>query len=112
MDTNLEIALSTSISREETVFVADSEFTAILASDLEEGGYTVECKQIPAAISQGETIQNALDNIISQMRHSFAWRLRSNAESGRDEPAQFRYVSRDIVACPCLQESFPWPLIT
>jgi predicted RNase H-like HicB family nuclease len=62
-DANFEIALSSGNSREETVLVGDREFIAILTSDLEEGGYTVKCKQIPAAISQGETIQDALDNI-------------------------------------------------
>jgi predicted RNase H-like HicB family nuclease len=34
-----------------------------LRPDLEDGGYTVSCKEIPAAISQGETIQEALDNL-------------------------------------------------
>jgi predicted RNase H-like HicB family nuclease len=35
-----------------------------LRPDLEDGGYTVSCKEIPAAISQGETIQEALDNLV------------------------------------------------
>ncbi len=51
------------IPREEKVFVGDREFTAVLTPDLEEGGYTVTCKDIPAAISQGETIQEAIDNV-------------------------------------------------
>ncbi len=51
------------VPREEKVFVSDRDFTAVLTPDLEEGGYTVTCKEIPAAISQGETIQEALDNI-------------------------------------------------
>lgn len=38
-------------------------FTAILEPDLEDGGYVVTCKEIPAAISQGETIEEAIDNI-------------------------------------------------
>jgi predicted RNase H-like HicB family nuclease len=43
--------------------VRDKQFTVVLTPDLEEGGYTVACKEIPEAISQGETIQEALDNI-------------------------------------------------
>jgi antitoxin HicB len=43
--------------------VLDKQFTVVLTPDLEDGGYTVTCKEIPAAISQGETIQEALDNL-------------------------------------------------
>ncbi|RMF85680.1 MAG: MerR family transcriptional regulator [Nitrospinota bacterium] len=49
---------------EEQVTVEGQVFTVVLTPDLEEGGYTVTCKEIPAAISQGETEQEALDNII------------------------------------------------
>jgi predicted RNase H-like HicB family nuclease len=52
------------IPREEKVFVGKREFTAVLKPDLEDGGYTISCKEIPAAISQGETIQEALDNLV------------------------------------------------
>jgi len=52
------------IPREEKVFVGEREFTAVLKPDLEDGGYTITCKEIPAAISQGETIQEALDNLV------------------------------------------------
>ena len=51
------------VPREEKVFAGEREFTAILTPDLEDGGYTITCKEIPAAISQGETIQEALDNL-------------------------------------------------
>jgi DNA-binding transcriptional MerR regulator len=54
---------SLEVPREEKIFVSEREFTAVLTPDLEEGGYAVTCKEIPAAISQGETIQEALDNI-------------------------------------------------
>lgn len=54
---------SLEVPREEKVLVSKREFTAVLTPDLEEGGYAVTCKEIPAAISQGETIQEALDNI-------------------------------------------------
>lgn len=54
---------SLEVPREETVFVRERAFTAVLKPDLEDGGYTITCKEIPAAISQGETVQEALDNL-------------------------------------------------
>ncbi len=38
------------------------KYTAILDPQ-EEGGYTVQCLEIPGAISQGETKEEALENI-------------------------------------------------
>lgn len=35
----------------------------ILIMPQEEGGYTVQCLELPGAISQGETVEEALDNI-------------------------------------------------
>lgn len=55
---NLEVPI------EEKVFVGENQFTAVLKPDLEDGGYTITCNEIPAAISQGETIQEALDNLV------------------------------------------------
>jgi len=52
------------VPREEKVFVGEREFTAVLKPDLEDGGYSVTCNEIPAAISQGDTIQEALDNLV------------------------------------------------
>jgi predicted RNase H-like HicB family nuclease len=49
--------------REEKVMIGESPFTAVLVPDLEDGGYSVYCKEIPSANSQGETIQEALDNL-------------------------------------------------
>jgi DNA-binding transcriptional MerR regulator len=56
------------VPREERLFVREKEFTAVLTPDLEDGGYTVSCKEIPAAISQGETIQEALDNLADAIK--------------------------------------------
>jgi len=55
---NLEVPI------QEHVNVGRTEFTVVLTPDLEDGGYTVQCREIPAAISQGETIQEALDNVV------------------------------------------------
>jgi len=53
--------------KEEQVTVNARTFTVVLTPDLEDGGYTVQCKEIPAAISQGESEQEALDNIIDAL---------------------------------------------
>ncbi|MEW6530926.1 MAG: MerR family transcriptional regulator [Thermodesulfobacteriota bacterium] len=66
--------------REERVVVGRRRFTAVLTPDLEEGGYTVTCKEIPAAISQGETFQEALDNI----KEAIDLCLETEAELRRD----------------------------
>lgn len=54
-------------SKEEKVMVDNQSFTVVLTPDLEDGGYTVQCKEEPAAISQGETEQEALDNILDAL---------------------------------------------
>jgi len=51
------------VPREERISVGNEWFTAVLTPDLEDGGFTVVCREIPAAISQGETLQEALDNL-------------------------------------------------
>ncbi len=54
---------SLEMSREYTVIVQGMEFTVMLIPDMDDGGYTVRSKEIPAAITQGETVQEALGNI-------------------------------------------------
>jgi predicted RNase H-like HicB family nuclease len=49
--------------KEHKVKVNNREFTVLLTPDLEDGGFTVQCKEIPAAISQGDNEQEAIDNI-------------------------------------------------
>jgi DNA-binding transcriptional MerR regulator len=49
--------------KEEKVVVAGQTFTVVLTPDLEDGGFTVQCKEEPAAISHGATEQEAMDNI-------------------------------------------------
>ena len=43
--------------KEEKVMVEGQEFTVVLTPDLEDGGFTAQCREIPGAISQGETEQ-------------------------------------------------------
>lgn len=53
--------------KEERVMLQDRSFTVVLTPDLEDGGFTVQCKEEPAAISHGGTEQEALDNIIDAL---------------------------------------------
>jgi DNA-binding transcriptional MerR regulator len=59
--------------KEEKIMVEGRSFTAVLTQDLEDGGFTVQCKEIPAAISQGETEQEALDNILEVLEEHFEY---------------------------------------
>ncbi|PIU53622.1 MAG: hypothetical protein COS90_05060 [Deltaproteobacteria bacterium CG07_land_8_20_14_0_80_60_11] len=53
--------------KEHKVKVNNMEFTVLLTPDIEDGGVTVQCKEIPAAISQGDNEQEAIDNIIDAL---------------------------------------------
>jgi len=53
--------------KETKVWVGNRQFTVTITSNLEDSGYTVRCKEEPAAITQGETEQEALDNIIDTL---------------------------------------------
>ena len=60
----LKGALKTLQKPEETkIKVHGRQYTAILEADLQDGGYMVTCSEIPAAISQGETVEEAIENI-------------------------------------------------
>jgi predicted RNase H-like HicB family nuclease len=73
------------IPKEEKVMVEGREFTVVLTPDLEDGGFTVQCKEEPAAISEGETEQDALDNIIDALElcleHEREWQSAKGQES-------------------------------
>jgi DNA-binding transcriptional MerR regulator len=49
--------------KEEKVRVKGQTFTVVFTSDLEDGGFTVQCREIPGAISEGATEQEALDTL-------------------------------------------------
>lgn len=40
----------------------------ILISDLEDGGYTVEVPSLPGCISEGDTVEEALENVRDAIR--------------------------------------------
>ena len=69
--------------KNETIEVDGQNFTAVLTPDIEDGGYTVQCQEIPAAISQGETEQEALDNIIEVLEEHFAYEKERQAGKAR-----------------------------
>jgi len=64
--------------KEEKVMVEGRTFTVVLTPDLEDGGFTVQCREEPAAISHGATEQEALDNITDALElcleHEKEWR--------------------------------------
>jgi len=59
--------------RQERVMAGDRLYTVTLTPDLEDGGFTVQCVEEPAAISQGETEQEAIDNIIEVLEEHFQY---------------------------------------
>jgi len=51
------------VPKEEKVRVAGQTFTVVLPPDLEAGGFTIQCREIPGVISEGATEQEALDTV-------------------------------------------------
>ncbi len=50
--------------KEEKVRVAGQTFTVVLTPDIEDGGFTIQCWEIPGVFSGGATEQEALDTLI------------------------------------------------
>lgn len=44
------------------------QFHVIISENPGEGGYTVQCVEVPGAVSQGETIEDARANIIDAIQ--------------------------------------------
>ncbi len=57
-----------STERSYTVKVLKREFKVILHPDLEDGGYWVECPELPGCSSQGDSVEEALDMIKDAVR--------------------------------------------
>jgi predicted RNase H-like HicB family nuclease len=51
------------MDRAYTVSVSRRRFKVILHPDLEDGGYWVECPELPGCSSQGDSVEEALDMI-------------------------------------------------
>ena len=54
------------------VQTGQKRFTAVLHSDLEEGGYWAECPELPGCLSQGETVEETLTMIRDAIRGHLA----------------------------------------
>jgi predicted RNase H-like HicB family nuclease len=68
------------------------KFTVILAPE-EDGGYSVTCPAVPGAVSQGESLEDALDNI----REAVLGCLEVNREHGLAEPDETpAIIAREI----------------
>jgi len=44
------------------------KFKVILEEDLDDGGYVIECPALPGCASQGDTVEEALENIKEAIR--------------------------------------------
>jgi DNA-binding transcriptional MerR regulator len=69
------------IPKEEKVMVKGREFNVVLTPDLEDGGFSVQCLEEQAAISQGETEQEALDNIIEVLEEHLEYERERQAKA-------------------------------
>ena len=67
--------------KEEQVAADGQTFTVVLTPDLEDGGYTVQCQEIPGAISEGDTEQEALDNIIEVLEEVLRFEKEKQAQA-------------------------------
>ena len=56
----------------ETVRIGKRRFTAVLHHDAEAGGYWVECPGLPGCLSQGDTVEEALEMIRDAIRGHLA----------------------------------------
>ncbi len=56
------------MDRSYMVKVSRKEFKVILHADLEDGGYWVECPELPGCSSQGDSVEEALDMIKDAIR--------------------------------------------
>jgi len=51
------------LNKKYKVFVKGKYYDAILHSDIEDGGYWVECPELPGCSSQGDTVEESLEMI-------------------------------------------------
>jgi DNA-binding transcriptional MerR regulator len=70
---------------EEKVRVAGQIFTVVLTPDLESDAFTIHCREIPGAISEGATEQEALDTIYEVLAEHLGQGQETKAEAGKAE---------------------------
>jgi DNA-binding transcriptional MerR regulator len=75
-------------SKEEKVTLDGRTFTVVLTPDLEDGGFTGQCREEPAAISHGKTEQEALDNVIDALELCLEHEKEWQAQKIQAEQAQ------------------------
>ena len=54
------------------VQIGRRRFSVVLHTDLEDGGYWVECPELPGCLSQGETVEETLEMIRDSIRGHLA----------------------------------------
>lgn len=69
--------------REEKVRVGGQTFTAVFTPDLENGGFAIQCREIPGVISEGATEQEALDTITEILAEHLGQRQEPKAGEGQ-----------------------------
>lgn len=69
--------------KEEKIMVEGQRLTVVLTPDLEDGGFMVQCQEIPGAVSQGETEQEALDNISEVLEEHLEYVKKRQAREAR-----------------------------
>ena len=68
----------------------------VLLTPAEEGGYVVTCRDLPQLVTQGETVQDALEQASDAMDEVFATYL----IDGIDFPAPSKPRRRERLVCP------------
>jgi DNA-binding transcriptional MerR regulator len=69
--------------KETKVQLWERPYTITLTPDLEGDGFTAQCKEEPAAISQGETEQEAIDNIIEVLEEHLEYERERQAKKNQ-----------------------------
>jgi predicted RNase H-like HicB family nuclease len=70
------------------------KFTVILTADIEDGGFTVACPAIPGCISEGDTVEAALEHI----KEAIEVCLESLASRGEPLPGQSSVIVATVDA--------------
>lgn len=55
-------------------FLVDGTFYHVCARQCDEGGWTAQCEELPAAIAQADSLDELSDNILDAIRRVLAFR--------------------------------------